>query len=85
MQIKKSREIVLFEYTDGTNGAWCKGDDRGRYGYYNRTQWIPNPNRPDLLQYTEILEMADYTPGIAQHLESLMLLYILAKDTKDGR
>jgi hypothetical protein len=81
-EIKTSREIVWFQYKDGTEGAWCKNTDRygNAYGHYNRTDWRPNPKHPDLLQFTEILEMAGYIPMISKQLEQLMLLYNLNKE-----
>jgi hypothetical protein len=85
-EIKTSKDLVWFTYVDGSHGGWCKTTDRfgNIYGHHNRTEWNNNPRHPDPLQYTEILEMADYIPMISKQLEQLMLLYNLNKDDYHG-
>jgi hypothetical protein len=86
MEIKNSRELIIFEYVDGSYGGWCKTTDRwgNAYGHSNRTEWSDNPRHPDPIEFTEILEMADYIPMISKQLEQLMLLYNLNKDDYHG-
>ena len=80
-EIKNSHEIVVFDYTDGTSGAWCKRTDQfgNTYGHHSRTRWTPQSKHPTPLQYTEILEMGNYIPMVSKLLEQLMLLYNMNK------
>jgi len=83
--IKNSVEIVWFQYADNTEGAWCKklntwGEARG---HYNPTKWTPDAKHPNIVQYTEILQMAGYVPMIHKQLEQLMLLYSMNKGEFD--
>jgi hypothetical protein len=83
--IKHSEEIVLFYYADGTQGAWTKNKDFTlKTGYKNDRCWTPNANYPTVIQYTDILEMADRIPAIGKQLEQLMLLYNMNKEDLYG-
>jgi hypothetical protein len=81
--LKNTQEMVIFQYDDGSYQSWIKAQDprwKNTIGHRDESTWQENPKHPDPVEYTRILEMADYIPSMSTALEQLMLLYNLNKD-----
>lgn len=74
--------MVIFHYDDGSYRSWVKyqGAFGTTFGHTDESNWQGSDQRPDPIEYTKILEMADCVPSIDSLLEKLMLLYTLNKD-----
>jgi hypothetical protein len=81
--LENTKEMVIFQYDDGSYQSWIKAQDPrwgNTFGHRDESNWQGNPKHPDPVEYTRILEMADYIPAISSVLEKLMLLYTLNKE-----
>jgi hypothetical protein len=81
--LMNTQELVIFHYDDNSYRSWVKANDRWgntSFGHHSEAIWKGNPKHPDPVEYTKILEMADYIPAMSSVLEQLMVLYNLNKD-----
>lgn len=78
-----TQELVIFYYNDNSYKSWVKAKHiewGTTFGHHHEANWKGNPKHPDPVEYTRILEMADYIPAMSSVLEQLMVLYNLNKD-----